>query len=501
MRKFSVSKPPASRLFVALPALLAFLLGANPAIASPDVPAVEEVTASAAPQPSDLNPGDGYMGASQNSRGKDPSRAQHLSLLSAPPAAGVQGVDVASHQGEVDWERLHRQGKRFAYVKATEGVEYTNDEYFQQQYYGARAQEMFTGAYHFALPHVSSGREQADYFIDNGGGWTPDGATLPGVLDLEEPYFDTEMNYCWDMTPTQLRSWIDDFLTRYQQRTGRSAGIYTAAWWWNDCVIGSTAFSAEAPLWVPRYNTSVGPLPKGWPAYTFWQYTDQYGMSNPIDQNIFQGTLAQLQQFAMCPALHPVIPPTSITDRAYTSIDLPLPCDIPLDHVFSTEISWLLKEGITTGYDDGTFRPRSKISREAMAAFLYRFSGSPRVDGRKTQFSDVPPSHPFYTEITWLANSGITTGYNDGTFQPSKKITREAMAAFLYRYAGTPPVTGGAGTFSDIAPDHAFGQEISWLTTAGITTGYEDGTFRPRNNISREATAAFLHRFDEAGGM
>lgn len=114
-------------------------------------------------------------------------------------------------------------------------------------------------------------------------------------------------------------------------------------------------------------------------------------------------------------------------------------------------------------------------------------------------FSDVSAAHPFVEEIGWLADEGITTGYDDGTFKPSAKVTRQAMAAFLHRLAGSPDVELPAQpAFSDVPFSHPFGDEIHWLADEGITDGYDDGTFRPSGNITRQAVAAFLFRLPEA---
>ncbi|QAY60629.1 S-layer homology domain-containing protein [Microbacterium protaetiae] len=111
-------------------------------------------------------------------------------------------------------------------------------------------------------------------------------------------------------------------------------------------------------------------------------------------------------------------------------------------------------------------------------------------------FPDVPTTSPFYHAISWLADQQITTGFADGTFRPRNQITREAMAAFLYRLSGSPDYTPpSAPTLSDVPVGSAFYKEINWLSANGITTGYPDGTFRPRNHITREAMAAFLHRY------
>ena len=95
--------------------------------------------------------------------------------------------------------------------------------------------------------------------------------------------------------------------------------------------------------------------------------------------------------------------------------------------------------GITTGYGDGTFRPSASVNRDAMAAFLYRFADREgKVEDTPapatSPFADVATSNQFYKEIAWLAEQGITKGWDDGTYRPGEPIHRDAMAAFLYRY-------------------------------------------------------------------
>ncbi|WP_329027790.1 lysozyme [Streptomyces sp. NBC_00690] len=209
-----------------------------------------------------------------------------------PEAAQTEGVDVASHQGNVDWPALWTSGVKWAYVKATEGTYYKNP-YFSQQYDGSYDVGMIRGTYHFATPDTATGATQADYFVDRGGAWTADGRTLPGALDIEwNPYGDA----CYGKTQSGMVTWIKDFLARYKARTGRDAVIYTATSWWTQCTGDHAGFGAVNPLWIARYNTAPGTLPAGWPVQTMWQYTS----SGPIvgDHNKFNGALDRVVALA-----------------------------------------------------------------------------------------------------------------------------------------------------------------------------------------------------------
>ncbi|MGW4027952.1 lysozyme [Streptomyces sp. NPDC004838] len=207
-------------------------------------------------------------------------------------ATGTEGVDVSSHQGDVNWPALWNSGVRWSYNKATEGTYYKNP-YFSQQYGGSYDVGMIRGSYHFATPDTASGAAQADYFVDNGGGWSPDGRTLPGALDMEwNPYGAA----CYGKTPSGMVTWIRNFLDRYKARTGRDAVIYTATSWWTQCTGGYSGFGAQNPLWIARYNTTPGPLPAGWDAHTMWQYTS----TGPIvgDHDKYNGGLDRVAALA-----------------------------------------------------------------------------------------------------------------------------------------------------------------------------------------------------------
>ena len=136
-----------------------------------------------------------------------------------------------------------------------------------------------------------------------------------------------------------------------------------------------------------------------------------------------------------------------------------------------------------------------------MAAFLYRAAGSPAFTPPAIpSFEDVDPGHPFYLAIEWLKARRIATGTRDSDgdyeFGPSEPISREAMAAFLFRMSGdpAPAAPAGARPFLDVPDGYVFEDAIRWMGLSGITTGFPDGTFRANGLVTRDAMAAFLHR-------
>ena len=181
--------------------------------------------------------------------------------------------------------------------------------------------------------------------------------------------------------------------------------------------------------------------------------------------------------------------------------------DVPADHPFAEEIGWLVADGIAQGYADGLFRPAAPISRQAMAAFLYRLvhdgADAPACT-TTTPFPDVVAGNEFCGEIAWLEAEGLATGFADGTFRPTAPISRQAMAAFVHRLFTGEADAPGCTTppFPDVVVGNEFCGEIAWLQAAGLTNGYEvDGTYRPQVPVSRQAMAAFLHRAVVDEGM
>ncbi|MEV5571978.1 lysozyme [Spirillospora sp. NPDC052269] len=207
-------------------------------------------------------------------------------------ATQTPGLDVSGWQGNVNWSSVAANGAKFAYVKATESTNYTN-AYFAQQYNGSYSAGLIRGSYHFAVPNASSGAAQADYFISHGGGWSADGRTLPGMLDIEwNPYGAS----CYGLSQSGMVNWILSFSNEYRARTGRYPAIYTATSWWSQCTGNLGAFASTNPLVLANYNGSPGTMPYNWGYQTIWQWADSGTF--PGDQDYFNGDLSRLQVFA-----------------------------------------------------------------------------------------------------------------------------------------------------------------------------------------------------------
>ncbi|GMF67176.1 unnamed protein product [Aspergillus oryzae] len=188
----------------------------------------------------------------------------------------VQGFDISNHQ-----------------ATATEGTTFT-DKVFSSHYQGATDAGLIRGGYHFALPDSSSGAEQAEFFLKNGGGWSKDGITLPGMLDIEyNPYGAT----CYDKSAEDMVAWIKDFVDTYQKATGVYPLIYSTADWWKTCTGNAGGFGSTCPLVLAAYSDSApSTIPGDWATYTIWQNSDSYKHGG--DSDIFNGGYEQLQKIA-----------------------------------------------------------------------------------------------------------------------------------------------------------------------------------------------------------
>jgi len=175
--------------------------------------------------------------------------------------------------------------------------------------------------------------------------------------------------------------------------------------------------------------------------------------------------------------------------------------DVPSTNQYAGYVCWMKGTGVTTGTTPTTFSPAANVTRGQMAAFMYRLAGSPTFTAPKTaSFSDVPTSNEFYMQIEWLKSTGITTGTTPTTFSPAANVTRGQMAAFMYRLAGSPTFTAPkTASFSDVPTSNEFYKQIEWLKHTAITTGTTPTTYSPAANVTRQQMAAFMYRLAQKG--
>ncbi|MEG0259559.1 MAG: S-layer homology domain-containing protein [Lysinibacillus sp.] len=162
--------------------------------------------------------------------------------------------------------------------------------------------------------------------------------------------------------------------------------------------------------------------------------------------------------------------------------------DVPVTHSNYEDINYLLDKGVIS--KSSKYGVSDIVTREEVAVMVSKAVG---LDGtqRATKFKDVPTSHKSSGYIQSAVEAGIIKGYDDGTFRPATKVTRGHMATFIARAFDLP---SGNKTFKDVPVNHTAYEAVKELAAAGVTTGYDDGTFKPQNNLTRGHISAFLAR-------
>lgn len=200
------------------------------------------------------------------------------------PAGGpLPGIDVSHWQGAIDWSAVRADGVEFAFVKATEGGDYT-DPRFAANWAGARQAGVVRGAYHFYRPQTDA-MAQAAHFLRT---VTLAPGDLPPVLDVE-----VTDGRSADAIGAGVRTWLQEV----ERVTGRRPILYTRASFWT-AQMGSGL--GGYPLWVAHYGVASPRIPAGWSGWTFWQHSDAGrvdGISGGVDLNWFNGGRAELEAF------------------------------------------------------------------------------------------------------------------------------------------------------------------------------------------------------------
>lgn len=181
--------------------------------------------------------------------------------------------------------------------------------------------------------------------------------------------------------------------------------------------------------------------------------------------------------------------------------------DTAKNHKFFTEIDWMYCMGYTTGIKSPEgliYGPQMRLSREAMAAFIFRMEADPKYKAPKVSpFADMKPGDKFYREIAWMYEQGLSTGIKQETgkpiYGPKLRLSREAMAAFIYRLEAPKGYYAPLKSkMADMKYGDKFYTEINWMVEEGLSTGIRveggDREYWPKSRLSREAMAAFIYR-------
>ena len=197
----------------------------------------------------------------------------------------------------------------------------------------------------------------------------------------------------------------------------------------------------------------------------------------------------------------PVTPGTPVTPaRPAAPVGLPF-ADVSSSDWFYNDVRYVYEKGIMDGTGIDRFSPNAPLTRAMIVTILYRMAGSPSVSG-SSDFTDVAAGKWFAKAVAWAAANGIVNGYGSGLFGPNDPVTREQLAAILYRYAvygGMTAVTleENLGSFADTAQLSAYAiQAMNWAVGQGLING-SGSNLVPKAQATRAQVAAIIHRYLE----
>lgn len=183
----------------------------------------------------------------------------------------------------------------------------------------------------------------------------------------------------------------------------------------------------------------------------------------------------------------------------FTNGKLPF-TDVRESDWFYEDVAFAYENGLFAGTSDTTFSPNASMTRAMLVTVLYRLEGQPAVNGR-SGFSDVQYNGYYEDAVTWAADNGIVNGTSTTTFSPNANVTREQMAAILYRYAQHKKYNTAASSSLNGFTDHASvsgyaAASLEWAVAEKLVNG-SAGKLMPTGNATRAQVAAILHRFVE----
>ena len=171
--------------------------------------------------------------------------------------------------------------------------------------------------------------------------------------------------------------------------------------------------------------------------------------------------------------------------------------DVAADAWYAEAAVYCRDNGLMNGTTATTFSPNVTMTRAQLCAVLYRMAGSPEMTGRDT-FADTPDGAWYEDAVLWAVRNHIMSGYTASTFGPHDPITREQLAAILWRYAGSPAAEAGEAYADEASIASWAVTAVDWARTCGFINGMSDGSFRPDGQATRAQVAAILMRYDQA---
>ena len=194
----------------------------------------------------------------------------------------------------------------------------------------------------------------------------------------------------------------------------------------------------------------------------------------------------------------------SLSVTAYAAVEDTGFSDVAADAWYADAVTYVRDNGLMSGTSDTTFTPGGTMTRGMLVTTLYRMAGSPSLENEDLgyPFADVPGDAWYADGVYWARLAGVVGGYSEDQFGPDDPVTREQIAAILWRYAGSPAAESGTD-FADEGSISAYAaQAVDWARANGIVNGVEDNRFLPQSSVTRAQVATILRNYltmEEAG--
>ena len=283
-----------------------------------------------------------------------------------------------------------------------------------------------------------------------------------------------------------------------------TAGETPVETWSITYVTDGGTINGEYPTTYTKGTVTVLPTDVTKPGYTFLGWFTAYTGGVQVKQIEATETgdktfYAHWQKTILPPP--PVTPGTPVTPaRPAAPVGLPF-ADVSGSDWFYNDVRYVYEKGIMDGTGADRFSPNAPLTRAMIVTILYRMAGSPAMSGA-SDFKDVDSNKWFAKAVAWAAANGIVNGYGSGLFGPNDPVTREQLAAILYRYAvygGMTAVTleENLGSFADTAQLSAYAiQAMNWAVGQGLING-SGSNLVPKAQATRAQVAAIIHRYLE----
>ena len=211
------------------------------------------------------------------------------------------------------------------------------------------------------------------------------------------------------------------------------------------------------------------------------------------------GIVSEVYTVAVATMLPPYIGSVTGGKKPDTDVRLPF-TDVSRTSWFYADAAFVYEKGLFSGTDSSTFSPDASMTRAMLVTVLYRLEGQPAVTGNSS-FADVKSGVYYERAVIWAAANGIVTGTGSASFSPDAKVTREQLAAILYRYAQyrklDPSANAKLNGFSDADNVSGYASAaLGWAVVEGLVNG-ASGRLMPKGNATRAQVAAIFHRFVE----